>query len=529
MAFYILHAGTSLQKASPAGTLTNITLPSGVTVTDARPARFAVLSNTIVAVNATSVNIAIDPSDLSTRVLNITGPSTAPTIVGGSSGQLNGEYRVGFTYAIKDGDTILTESPMSTLSDPITVANKQIDVTGVTTSGTSGVNARLIYMTTAGGAVLFKVEEIANNTGTTVTIDTSDFDIALLPFAEDKGNPPGVDSTDRLRLITSWKDRLFASPNINPDYVYVSGNREVYSWAESRRFTVKTEGEDATGVTAFMARRDELVIAKRRKLWKLIGDSPDNFEQILIADGFGAVNQDASIVVKDTCFFLGEDGFYEYGPNGVQRLSRDKVQPWFTTDDYFNRSMFTSAFAKYNQLYDKIELHLAAAGSSNVDRWVEFDLKQREWFGPHKTDAFTPTCGGAMDDSNGFSTPVIGSSAGYIYRQNQSTCADDGTAIDMDVITKFHNANAPDIEHQWGELSVLSKVEDAGTLEIVPTIGGLDADPQDSIYHDLTTGRERLPRLGPGRLLQLRFKNSENNQSVTIFGYEIPFFELGRR
>jgi len=529
MSFYLLHAGTSLQKASVAGALTNITLPAGVTLVDTRPARFAILSSSIVVVNATSVNIAINPSDLSTRVLCITGPTAAATAVASGAGVLKGTYRFAYTYAITSGTTVLTESPMAPTTGPLTVSNNQVALSGVTVSATSGVNCRIIYQTTNGGTTWFEVTRINDNTTTTATLNTSDYDLALLEAGNSKGNPPGTDTTDRFRLITTWKDRLFASPADDPDDVWVSGNREIYSWPASYKFTVKPEGEDEYGVTAFMARRDELVIAKRRKLWKLIGNDPSDFEQILIADGIGCVSQDSVVVIRDICYFLGEDGFYEYGTGGVKKLSREKVQPWFTTDDYFNRAYFTSAFAKYNQLYDKIELHLPAAGSSSIDRWVEYDIKQGEWFGPHKTGAFTPTCAGAMDDTNGFSTPVIGSSSGFLWRQNQSTATDGTTAIDMDVITKFHSGNAPDIEHYWGELAVLTKEESAGTLTVTPYVGDLDASAGTAFSVDLTSDRHRLGRLGYGRLAKLRFQNAENEKSVTIYGYEIPFHEVGRR
>ncbi len=530
MSFYLLHAGTSLQKSTVAGVLTTITLPTGVTMVDTRPARFAILANQVVVVNATSRNIALNPSDLSTRLLNIAGPTAAASGATNGAGVLKGAYRFAYTYAITSGTTILTESPLSPITGPINTNNHSVGLTGVTTSATAGVNARIIYQTTAGGTSYFEADRIEDNVTTTITLNTSDYDLGLLPVMENKGNPPGVDGTDRFRLIIAWKDRLFASPANNPDYVYVSGNNEIYSWAESRRFTVSSKGEDETGVTAFMARRDELVIAKRRKLWKLIGTSPDDFEQILIADGIGAVSQDACVVIRDTCYFLGEDGFYEYGTDGVKKLSRETVQPWFTTDTYFNRAKFANAFCKYNQLYDKLELHLANVGSTNIDRWVEYDLKQRVWFGIHKTDAFTPTCAGAMDDTNGFSTPVIGGSNGFLYRQNQTTASDDATAIDMDITTKFHSGNTPDVEHYWDMVTIVNKIESGGgTLTVTAVVGDLDASAQTSQSVDLSNDRTVLPRLGYGRFAQLRFQNSTAGKSVTIYGYEIPYFEVGRR
>ena len=530
MPYYLIHAGASLQQVTTGGILTALTLPTGVTVVESVPCRFATLAGSIVVVNGVSVNIAINPSTLATRVLTITAPTGAPTVAASSgTGNLNGSYRFAYTYAIITSGVLLTESPMSPITGPLNFVNKQASWSAVTTSGTAGVTHRILYQTVNGGTTFFETDRIADNTTTTATTNDSDYDLALLEAAEPTGLPPGNDTSDKFRLIVAWKDRLFAAADDAKDDVYISGNRQIYSWSASRRFTVKPAGEDEHGVTAFMARRDELVMGKRRKLWKLVGTSPSDFEQVLIADGIGTMSQDASIVIHDVCYFLGEDGFYEYGPNGVTSLSRDSVHPWFTTDDYFNRRLFPKAFAKFNALYGKIELHLAAAGSERIDRWVDYDLKQRQWYGPHKTDDFTPTCGGAMDNLAGNSTPIIGGSDGFLYRENQSTFTDNGTAIAMDIQAKFHAANNPDIMHYWGEPSVLTKIEGAGTLTMTPYVGDLAAVASTAISIDLTKGRQRLRRLGTGRLCRLQFTNSENNQGCTIYGYEVPTHELGRR
>lgn len=538
MPFYIVHAGTTLQKCTVDGVLSDITLPTGVTISSERPARMAMLANKIVVVNAPSVNLFIDPFTARARVLSIPGPAVAPSVVAGAAGEFDGEYRFYFTYAILDPDgNILTESPASPIAGPVTLSNRQASFSNISTSSTADVNARIVYMTVADGSDFFEADRLANNTATTDVVDSSDFDLGLLSAANPKGNPPGVDGTDRLRLIAAWKDRLFASPLNNPDDVYVSGNRAISNWAATQRFPVKIQGEDEFGVTAFMARRDEFVIAKRRKLVKIIGNDPSDFEQIIIlgdVGSVGAVSQEAALVIRDQCYFLGEDGFYEYGNKGLVSLSRDDVHPWFTTNTYFNRAKFVDAFAYHNQTFDTIHLHLAAAGSDALDRWVRYDMKQKKWFGPDKTDAFQPTAGGAMDDANSFNSPVIGDDDGFLYRLNASTASDAGTAIAMDVIGKFHSADSPDIEKYWGQPAIIIKGSAGGTLNLIPTLvqGDQkieDAVAQSTISIDYSKGRARPRRLGTGRMCQLRFVNAEVNQQIQIYGYEIPVHELGRR
>jgi hypothetical protein len=538
MPFYIIHAGTTLQKSDTGGVLSGVTLPAGVTISNERPARMAILANKIVVVNAPSVNLFIDPFTARARVLSIPGPSVAPSVVAGNAGSFDGPYRFYFTYAILDPDgDILTESPASPIAGPVTLSNRQASLSNISTSSTADVNARIVYMTVAEGSDFFEADRITNNTATTDVIDSSDFDLGLLSAANPKGNPPGFDATDRLRLIVAWKDRLFASPLNNPDFVYVSGNRAISNWAEFQRFTVKIQGEDEFGVTGFMARRDELVIGKRRKLVKIIGNDPSDFEQILIIGdigGVGIISQEAALVIRDECYFLGEDGFYKYGNEGLVSLSRDDVHPWFATGTYFNRAKFVNAFAYHNQKFDTIHLHLAAAGSDDLDRWVRYDMKQKKWFGPDKTDAFVPSAGGAMDDENSFNHPILASDAGGIYRMNATTASDDSTAIEFDVIGKFHSADSPDIEKYWGQPAIIIKGAAAGVLDLIPTLVQRDQKIEDAVAQstisiDYTKGRARPRRLGTGRMCQLRFVNAEVDQDIQIYGYEIPVHELGRR
>jgi hypothetical protein len=125
---------------------------------------------------------------------------------------------------------------------------------------------------------------------------------------------------------------------------------------------------------------------------------------------------------------------------------------------------------------------------------------------------------------------LVGGTDGKIYVANSPTYVDGAaTAIDFDVYSPFFSVDAPDIEHVWLELSMLSKVEAAGTLTITPYVGRINAPATPAILHNLTKGRERLRRLGIGALLRFRFRQNDANQSVSIFGIEIPFFEAGRR
>jgi hypothetical protein len=174
-------------------------------------------------------------------------------------------------------------------------------------------------------------------------------------------------------------------------------------------------------------------------------------------------------------------------------------------------------------------VHIPATGSTNVDRWVTYNIARGIWRGPSETSAFVETMGALLDNSSDVPVPALGSSAGFIYLRDTAATNDDATAIDYDVSLNATPVDTPDIDKFFGELAIMSDIEGAGTLTITPTVGGLNASAGTAISHDLTTGRQRLRRLGTGRYVKLRLRNNESSQRVNVHGLEIPYHELGRR
>lgn len=535
MAFHLAHAGDKLYKIASDGTALELSLPAGVTLSTTRRARFAILGRNVIMVHAPSRNLLIDPN-LVVRLLTPSAPLTAPSVANGGAGSLTGTYRYRVSFVITSGDVVYAESGLSPISEAIVMTADHVDLSAIPLSTDTGVNGRRIYRTAADGEDYFLVATIANNTATTYSDNNTDEEISLLPAETDLGGDvPGSTDASWFEAVVSWKDRLWANANDFPDRVHYSGNKRPYAWAEDAYLTAQPEGRDLEGVTGYAPRRDELGIGKRRQLWKVIGTSPETFQMIQVQEGVGIWAPESCVVIRDEAYFLAEDGVYKWGPGGLMNLSRDKVHPWFTRDDTFNRTLFSSAFAVWNQRTDAYELHLAAAGSTDIDRWVSLDLKQLAqgnlvWLGPHKTAAFVPTCAAVLEDDDGLVAPYLGAASGKVYKQNSDTFSDDGSAIDFDVTGKFHSWGDPDRTHYFGELSVHSRIEAAGTLTITPRVGRLDAVEQPAISHDLTLGRQRLRRIGVGPMAQLRFRNNENNQRVELYAYEIdPVNELGRR
>jgi hypothetical protein len=460
--------------------------------------------------------------------LSLHAPASPVTLAAGAGTGLTGSYLAKVTFLVKDdfGNVLLESaySPPSVAS--ASLSNQSLAYSNLPIAPDSIVNARRLYRTASGpGSTYFHVCDIDDNTTTSWDNGDSDEAIALNVAPTDLGAAP----SNRIELIAAWKDRLWAKISEYPDYAYFSALRKPYAWPATQSFEFGPVGADLYGVTGFIPRRDELGVCRRNVLWKIIGDGPSNFSRIKVVEGVGCMAPDSIVIIRDVGYWLGEDGVYTWGPEGVLCISRDNVHPWWTTDTYFNRAKFSDAIGWWNPLDDTYNLLLAGVGSSALNRWVSYDTRRKAWLGPHLTAAGTPTAAALLEDTNDLFMPTLGFSDGYLRKLNQPGFSDDGAAIDFDVTGKFHSGEDPDLTHFWGELSMLTKVESSGALTITPTVGRLDSTAGAAITHTLTTGRERLRRLGVGALCSLRFQQSTNAQGVTIYGYEIPFHELGRR
>jgi hypothetical protein len=476
MSFLLAHSGTKLYKIDTAGVAVELALPSGVTISSStgRRGRFAILDRTVVFSTAPSVNLQID-ANLVVRILTPVTPATAPTAVAGAAGVLTGSYRYGITFAIMSGTRVISESGMSDPSSAVTLTAQQGALSNIPVSTDPGINARRVYRTLNGGTDFFLVATIVDNTTTTYNDNTTDETAAAGTELPDLGQPPGSTSADYFEEIIPWKDRLWAMSHNDPDSIRFTANGIPYAWPENFEVKAKPVGADLSGGTGFLARRDELGIGKRRKFMKVIGNDEGDFEVLGVHDDVGIWAPESGCVIGDIGYFLAEDGVYEFGPRGVLPISREKVHPWFTTDDYFNRALFPQAFANYNQKMNGYQLFLASAGSEAIDRWVFLDMKTRNWYGPHKTAALTPYCASVQEDNDGLVVPVIGDAAGQIWKMNQAAFNDGGLAIDFDVLGKFHAQGDPNTTKVWGPLSVFSKQETDGDLTIEARVGGLDA------------------------------------------------------
>lgn len=485
MASYALvQSNSKLYRLNADGTSSEISLPAGVTVSSFLPVRGSVLNRRLVLVNGVNRNVQID-ANVIPRLLQPRAPSQAPTAASGGAGNLTGAYRWKYTHAIMEGDVVIAESDFSPESTSLTLSANDADLTTIAVSVDPGVNARRLYRTASSGGDFFLVTTIYSNTSTTYTDDASDESLDLFPAEESLGPAYGTTEGTRFKLIATWKDRLWAIPDLYPDRVHFSGNRVQYGWNEDYYFIAGGEGTDFVGVTALAPRKNELFVGKRRSLHKVTGDTVGDFGLTDIPGTVGVWAPDSVKVIRDAVYFLAEDGVYRWDGRLVN-LTIEKVHTWFNEKTaarggVFNLTLAEQAFAHYNQLLNTYELYLPSTDSLTFDRWVSLDLETGEWLGPHRTEAYTPTCVAEIDGVDGRQRPAVGSSVGGVWLKNRATTYSDGTsAIDFEFTTNPMHQGEPQLEKFWGQLETHTQPEGAGTLTVRAKVGNLNA-PQGTV------------------------------------------------
>lgn len=523
----LVQSGEEFFVVTEDGGQSEITLPSTVVVSALRYPRFEVSGVHAVVVNSVDQPIIVDDMGIA-LFLSPLAPTAAPTVTAGTAGVLTGTYGVKYTFAIRTLDeVIVAESGFSpSASVVLTLDNLDVDDLQALTGLSAAIDPRYeivrrIYRTVADGTAYFLWYTVEDNTTVTFEDDTTDAAISALA-ADDLATVPF------LSLVANYRERLFGvNPDENREQLLYTPAGLRWAWPAENLFTApQTKGDSQSGITALLPRHDALGITKSNMLFQLTGTDDTDFRLTTLSTSVGCVSNESAAIYRDQWYFLALDGVYRWGEDGLQSISDGRVRSWFTTDDYFNREAFTSAFGAIDIIDKSYKLYLQNLDDEIV--WIEFDIDSGTWWGPHRTDAYTFTS--AMQLSSHVALMGAGTDDGYISINTPTRSDNAVTAIEVEAITAPLQGSDPPTMCYFGTLSVEVEPQADGEVEIYPITGEL-ADAEDTVLtHDMTEATIGLGRLGYGRFLTLRFFADTLGQITQILGFEVdPVNSVGRR
>lgn len=189
-------------------------------------------------------------------------------------------------------------------------------------------------------------------------------------------------------IVVPHNGRLWTNDKTNLDRVHFSetGNGEIWGGlGDSGAFDIGTGDGDPDGITAiFPSFHGILYVAKRTKLYKIIGDAPENYQVILVSDGIGCVGPLAVCSVdQDELYFVSDRGVHsvsqteQLGDFPVAFVSAD-IQT--TVNDNWIRRKYI--VAKYLPNLNSLVFAVtdASVGSSfNNTLWF-YNLPLKSWY-----------------------------------------------------------------------------------------------------------------------------------------------------
>lgn len=248
------------------------------------------------------------------------------------------------------------------------------------------------------------------------------------------GTPPDFSiSTQHLgRLWTNDKenkDRLHYSSTGNVEQYYSStANAEQWEGVgDSGAIDIRPGDGDPVGITAIFPFKGQLFVAKKTKIYRVVGDSPENFTVIDVSNGIGIESHNSIAQIDtDDVFYVSIKGIHSVATTAnygdfVGSFISGKIQPTF--NDEFNRGVIDECHGVYIPNLNSIAFSFAEGGSATANNIWIYNIQIKEWY------KWTDVSCTAMTSYSIGDTPhlMLGTSDGKIIRTQNGSYTDFST------------------------------------------------------------------------------------------------------
>tara|TARA_R110000751_G_scaffold208951_3_gene312820 strand:- start:951 stop:2438 length:1488 start_codon:yes stop_codon:yes gene_type:complete len=275
----------------------------------------------------------------------ITAPNTKPVLTTGASTGLTGTYNAVYTYAVKEGAVVVSESNASAAADSgQALSNQTLSVTFTASTDPQVTHVR-VYRTLPGGSVYFHDQDIAVGT---IVVDSNTADVALGGEVEiDHDRPPAgtiVAGPFYSGVCFIAKDNLL---------YYCLSKRPEY-WPTTNFIEIGSKQSPIKSVIEFGG---QVYVLTKEQIWFIQGTGGGAFNPIPLNTLSGAQGTLGALGVEGVgIFHIGADGLYLFSGGRDQKISQDTLEPVFrgvATNGMLGKSDLAAAWlARYeNRLY----------------------------------------------------------------------------------------------------------------------------------------------------------------------------------
>lgn len=177
--------------------------------------------------------------------------------------------------------------------------------------------------------------------------------------------------------LTTYANRFYLA-NKNDNLLSYSGLRDATDWTSTNKYTgtgkitVETQdGEKPTGLTNFA---NHVLLFKRYTMHKLFGEDSTNFNMTQ-PYGVGCIADRTIVPTRDSLFWLGPDGFYDYMGGAAPTKISDPIKNYISQ---INMNYAHHCCAGTDGRFVYLSLVTGSATVPNVT--LKFDLVTRSWW-----------------------------------------------------------------------------------------------------------------------------------------------------
>lgn len=417
----------------------------------------------------------------------IDAPTIAAVNAVGTGTGLTGTYNAKYTYCIKSGTTVITESnPSEASTSTVTLSNQSLKLTYAAPASAYGVTHVRMYRTVNGGEIYYHDQDVAVATG---SIDSTTTDANLGTEVEVDNNRPPLGT---LVIGPMYNGICFIALG---NLLYWCKSKQPEYWPETNFIEV---GPKQFPILCLLSLDGQLYALTKSQIWWIQGTTSSSFTPVPIESLCGAPNRYGAVGVKGRgIYHLGPDGLYLYFGGRDKKIST-AYEPIFPDagDENGEDTNGVSAIQSKTttqwliQFQNKLYFHY---GTGNV---LVFNLDtERSYYSSYPLQLTAP----CIDKTNDIF--LVGASSKKVLKfEDPNATDDDGTAISWEIQSKDFTLQTRAHFPRYVKYDI--DVSNASSV-----VGSVILDDAVFHSHSITESRKtnrRLVKTGNGERMALR-------------------------
>lgn len=457
------------------------------------------------------------------------------------------------------------------------VATRTQGVINALAGFSASVSTNTVTVTNAEGGITTDITENVANSGFTVAVTTQGatcptseidqirsivFNNKLIHTYTGAGNLPTKyrpeDSANFQKLLnapdaafmTNYLSRLWCNDKTDPHRLHYSTTANEEEWngtGDSGAIDIYPGDGDPIGITAIYTYKGALFVAKKTKIYRILGDSPENFQVVPISGNLGSEGSMVVNIEQDDAIFVSKRGFHsaqateQFGDVSSKFLSA-KIQNTFNTWSQTNLDNIQGVWLpELNSVF----FGVPASGALNSELWA-LNTELGAWYRWPSI-----SCQAVSSRLSGnVSKLVFGTSDGRVIQAQNGTYTDFGTSPYVYRVKtgRIYPGGNPHSVKAFKRIGFIYKPLGDFTFTVklkidnhtVQSYSFSQESPTDKLGVDFVLGSSELGVTGVlnpyfttiegyGRGITIEIEQAADNEQVEIYGYIVEYEEEGFR